>query len=234
MKQSFTIKDLPVPERPRERMVVLGERALSIQELIAIVLGKGIRGESVLTTAQNLLSQFGSLNGLCEASFEDLQSVRGLGFAKACQVKACLEIARRISLNEQVLIKDASRRVSIISPEILAPLLRDRVGDFKKEHCVVASFDIRNKLIGIDTVGVGILNANLIHPREVFSTAISRHAAAIIISHNHPSGESEPSDEDVLVTERLVSSGRVVGIEVMDHVIVTKSDFYSFKEHGLL
>lgn len=228
MSPSFTVLDLPTHERPRERMVNAGAEALSSQELLALVLGRGIQGESVLITAQKLLSQFGSLENILQASLADLQKVRGLGVAKATQLKACLEIARRVSA-----VKIDERKIVMRAGDVYG-LVKAKISEELKEHFVVLSFDVRNKFLGLDVVAVGILNANVVHPRETFESAIRRHAAHIIVSHNHPSGVCDPSDEDLALTKRLVEAGDIMGIHVVDHVIVSRESYFSFVENGLI
>lgn len=226
-RHGLTIHDIPSSERPRERLLSFGAESLSSIELLALVLGSGLRGESVLVTSQKLLSKFGSLNGVLSASIADLMSVRGLGQAKAAQIKACFEIVRRVK----------GGRVSETGMVVMRSLdvyriVCSKIVQFSKEHFVVLSFDIRNRYLGVDTVGVGILNANLIHPRETFEAAIRRHAAQVVISHNHPSGNCSPSDEDIEVTKRLCEAGKILGIELVDHVIVSETGFYSLRDNG--
>lgn len=228
--KSFTVKDLPSEERPRERLANLGAENLSIHELLAIILGKGSRGESVITTVQKTIAKFKSLEGLQEASLEDLQEVRGLGIAKACQLKACLELAKRLNKPLQN-DKNKKKNQKLTSAKEVYEALRKKIGGLKKENFVVVSLDTRNKIIAVDTVFVGTLNSSLIHPREIFETAIRRHAAVIVVAHNHPSGDPKPSDEDVKVTKLLLDAGKIMGIQVLDHLVVTKDKFYSFLEN---
>ena len=229
MKQSFTIHDLPKEERPRERLVNLGEQALSTQELLQLILGRGIAGESVAVTAQKLLTDFGSLQKLSEASIEELSQVRGIGLAKACQIRACFEIARRIYNNDQA-SNDKQKAKTILSAEDVYKLVKSRLKNYAKEHFFVLSFDTRSKLLGIDEISVGTLNANLVHPRETFEAAIHRHGAQVIIVHNHPSGNPNPSEDDLTITKQLIESGKILGIEVVDHIIVSKDSFVSLRE----
>lgn len=230
--KSFTLHDLPKSERPRERLKRLGPDSLSAQELLSLILGRGVRGESVSMTSQKLLSYFGSLEGIMNASLEDLQSVKGLGLAKASQLKACFEIARRVFTKNE--IAEEVQQKEITSAEEVYELIKSKISNYAKEHFVVLSFDTRNKFLGVDTISVGILNANLVHPRETFDAAIRRHAAQIIVTHNHPSGDPEPSEDDLEITKRLVEAGKILGIEVIDHIVVTKNSFFSFKEKGLI
>ena len=233
MKQSFTVRDLPQAERPRERMQKFGIEALSAQELLMLLLGRGVRGESIATCAQKLLSQFGSLEGIMQASLEDLQTVKGIGFAKAAQLKACMEISRRKEQAGESLA-ESQKGNAVVSPQAVSRLVQAKISNYAKEHFLVVSFDVRNKVIGIDTVTVGTLNASIVHPRETFDTAIRRHASHIILAHIHPSNDTEPSSQDLAITNRLAQAGKILGIELVDHIIVGQSGFLSFKERQLL
>lgn len=209
-----------------------GAEALSAQELLALILGRGVRGESVMMTAQLLLSGFGSLQGVMEASLEELQGVNGIGAAKACQLKACLEVARRTSRKEAGV--PHAKKACVVSPREVYEMAYGKLREYSKEHFFVLCFDARNKLLGMDTVSVGTLNASMVHPRETFEAAIRRHASHIIIAHNHPSGELDPSPQDLEVTRRISDAGKILGIELADHVIVAHTGYVSFKEKGLL
>lgn len=230
---SFTVRDLPSSERPRERLLRHGSQALSLQELLALILGRGVRGESVIVTSQKLLSQFGSLELLLDASIEDLRQIKGIGTAKACQIKACLEISRRFNSQSATSIQKKKGK-KILSPSDLFVLLKPILSHHKKEHFLLVSFDTRNKVIGIDTISIGTLNASLVHPRELFEIAIRQHAASVILAHNHPSGDPDPSDEDLKVTVKLVDAGKLLGIEVLDHIIVTRDHYFSLKNEKTL
>lgn len=236
MKQSFTVRDLPQQERPRERLQEFGSEALSAQELLALILGRGSGGESVMTTAQKLLARFGSLQGVMQSSLEDLRSVRGIGLAKAAQIKACMEIARRGDERVAESFKETAGRKQklVVSPHTVFKLVHSKISNYAKEHFLVLSFDTRNKLLGIDTVAVGTLTASLVHPRETFDAAIRRHASHIIVAHNHPSNDTEPSPEDIETTRRLAHAGKILGIELVDHIIVSPFGFLSLKEKHLL
>ncbi len=226
-QRGFTIHDLPQAERPRERLQRLGPEALSSQELIALVLGRGVKGESVMVTAQRLLSTFGNLKNISEASLEELSSVKGVGLAKAAQLKAAFALAERAedSSGERVKIKTASDVVRLV---------RARLRDKKKEHFMILCLDTKNSLIKASNVSMGTLNASLVHPREVFKEAIQSLAHAIILVHNHPSGNPMPSDADIEITRRIIDAGRIVGIDVLDHVIIARERAFSFKEKGLI
>jgi DNA repair protein RadC len=227
MNKSFTIHDLPKDERPRERLVKFGEQALSAQELLQLILGRGVAGESVAITAQKLLSQFGSLQKLAEASIEELSSIKGIGLAKAAQIKSAFEIGRRVSLQTP-----SYKSKELTDPEKVYRLIKSKLKDYHKEHFYIIALNSRN--YSIAEVSVGSLNASIVHPREVFAEAIKSKAASVIFAHNHPSGDPEPSEDDLLLTKKLVESGKILGIEVIDHIIVAKDRFFSFKDKGLI
>jgi DNA repair protein RadC len=229
--KSYTLHDIPINERPRERLVKYGVEALSLQELLSLIFGRGVKGESVINISQKLISNFGSLNKLSEASIEELKKVRGLGLAKACQLKACFEISRRFK-KEETLRKN--KRKFIKSPKDLYLLLKEKIINFHKEYFMVVSLDNRNKVISIDVISIGTLNSSLIHPRETFEAAIKNHAAGIIICHNHPSGELKPSKDDLIVTNNLIKAGKLLGIEIVDHIVITKDEYFSFKERKII
>ncbi len=231
MSKFFSIRDLPPEERPRERLAALGSAALSVQELLALILGRGIKDGPVLMTAQALLTRFTSLSGLAQASLYELQTTPGVGFAKATQLAASFEIGKRLEQARNIQTLNESRVVSAYDMFLAA---RHRLTSYSKEHLLVLSFDVRRKLLGIDVVSVGTLDANLVHPRETFAVAIRRHAATVAIVHNHPSGDLEPSQNDVEVTKRLVTAGKIMGIEVVDHLIISEQNYLSFREKNLL
>ena len=227
MSKSFTIHDLPKDERPRERLVKFGEQALSAQELLQLILGRGVAGESVAVTAQKLLAQFGSLQKLAEASIEELSSIKGIGLAKSAQIKAAFEISRRLSTQAP-----SYKSKELTDPEKVYRLIKSKLKDYHKEHFYIIALNSRN--YSIAEVSVGSLNESVVHPREVFAEAIKIKAASVVFTHNHPSGDPEPSEDDLLLTKKLVESGKILGIEVSDHIIVTKTKFFSFKEKGLV
>lgn len=230
MPHSFTLHDLPVEERPRERLKKFGEDALSTQELIQIILGQGVKGESVSVLSQKLITKFGNLEKLSEASLNELYEIKGIGPAKAAKLKAVFEIVRRVTNNQN----NTAQLKEFSSPELVAKIIRGRLKDFKKEHFYIICLDSRNKSIGEFEVSVGTLNASLVHPREIFAEAIKNRAAAIILVHNHPSGSTEPSDADLEITKKLVDAGELLDIHVLDHVIVTKTNHFSFKSNNLI
>ena len=226
---SFTIHDLPAEERPRERLKKHGSQALSGPELLALVIGRGVPGKSALIIAQELLKRFRNIKGVSEATLEELSVIGGIGLAKAAQLKACFELGRRQHL------EDERPKVEITNPQSVVNAIRAKIQDKAKEHFALILLDTRNAVLHISTISMGTANASLVHPREVFKKAIAHGASSVALAHNHPSGNPEPSDDDVRLTQRLVEAGRLLGIEVLDHVIVTTTERYvSFKERGLM
>ena len=234
MNGSFTVRDMPLEERPRERLKRLGPDAVSAQELLAVVLGRGVAGQSVISLSQELLTRFGSLRGVVDASLEQLQEINGLGPDKALQLKACLEIARRVIKEDVSGEVKRNKSKGVASAQDVFEAVSPLVDNFNKENFFVISFDNRNKVLGVDKVAVGTVNASLVHPRETFDVAIRRNATHIAVAHNHPSGNPQPSEADLVVTDRLVKAGELMGIQVLDHVIFSKTQVYSFKENGLM
>jgi DNA repair protein RadC len=228
VKKSFTIHDLPLSERPRERLQKLGVEALSAQEILAVILGRGVAGESVMVTAQRLLSQFGNLKGIADASVEELSQVRGIGLAKAAQIKAAFELSSRLEG-----YAEAGDKPVVKTPEDVNSLMRGRLRGKKKEHFLALLLDTRNQLIKVAEISVGSLDTSIVHPREVFKEAISASAASVIFVHNHPSGDPEASEDDLRLTKRLAEAGELVGIEVLDHIIIGDKKFLSLKREGL-
>jgi len=229
LKNSFTVHDLPLSERPRERLAKLGSEALSSQEILALILGRGIKGESVIITAQKLLSRFGNLKNLASASIEELTQTKGIGPAKAAQIKATFELSKRLehSSNEDT-------KITVKSPEDVVKTARSLLKGKKKEHFVVICLDTRNHLIKTSTVSIGSLDCSIVHPREVFRDAISSSAASVIFIHNHPSGDPTPSEDDIKMTKRLIEAGEIIGIEVLDHIILCDSEHLSMKAKNLV
>jgi len=229
-KRSFTIRDLPISERPRERLLKYGPETLSLQEILALILGRGISGESVLVTAQRILNKFGNLKDLASASLEELSKIKGVGLAKASQIKAAFELGRR--KEDSFYQYYQQKRIKI--PEDAVNLVKSRLKGKKKEYFLVLLLSVKNQLLNIVEISKGSLDSNIVHPREVFKEAISASAASCIFIHNHPSGDPTPSEEDIQLTRRLKEAGEIIGIDVLDHIIVTDLKFVSLKEKTLL
>jgi DNA repair protein RadC len=224
-----TIRELPRSERPRERLVDLGANALSTAELLAIVLGSGGRGRSALRIGQDILAgSRGSLRQLAMRPVADLTSHAGVGRARAVVIRAALELGRRMAVEH----RDES--VPVRSPRDVVGIYASRLEDLPVEEFHVAVLDAQHRLERDITVTRGILNSSLVHPREVFREAIAERAAAIILVHNHPSGDPSPSADDRNVTDQLVAAGRLLDIPVHDHVIIGRGRYTSFAEAGLL
>lgn len=236
--KTFKVHDLPKSERPRERLIQHGADKLSSPELLALILNTGTKGESVMVTAQKLIMQFGSLRGIMEASIEDLKQIKGLGTVKAAKLSASFAIAKKVIIEienfERERRSDKKKFNAVTSPDELYSIIKSKITNFAKEHFWVASLDTRNNFIGMDEISVGTLTASLVHPRETFESAIRKHAAQIIIAHNHPSGELDPSEDDMKITKRLVEAGKIMGIDVLDHLIITVNGYLSFKEKCLI
>ena len=225
---SFTVRDLPRQERPRERLQKFGPEALSAQELLALVIGRGIPKKSVMNIAQELLARFGNIKAISQATIEELSQIKGIGLAKAAQIKACFELGKREELEPEL------KNFDIKDPEAVVKAIRASIKDKAKEHFKLILLNPRNKIIGISTISIGTLNASLVHPREVFKDAIMHSAASVVLAHNHPSGDPEPSEDDIKITKRLIEAGKILGVEVIDHIIIGKNGFFSFKEKGLI
>ncbi|MDM5211468.1 DNA repair protein RadC [Peribacillus sp. RS7] len=222
------IRDYPKEERPRERFLQDGPQSLSNQELLALLLRTGSREESVLQLSGRLINSFKGLRLLKEASVEELTVMKGIGEAKAIQILASVELGRRINkLNDQ-------DRYVIRSPEDGANYCMEEMRFLSQEHFVCLYLNTKNQVLQKTTVFIGSLNASIVHPREVFKEAFRRSAASIICLHNHPSGDPSPSREDIEVTKRLVECGKIIGIEVLDHIIIGEHKYVSLKEKGYL
>ncbi|MDA8229691.1 MAG: DNA repair protein RadC [Desulfitobacterium hafniense] len=224
----YRLKDLPEELLPRERLYKLGPEALSNKEILAILLRTGMRGENVLTLAERLLTEAGGLSGLGKLTVHELERFNGLGKAKAAELKAAIELGRRS------VSSDPLTRPVVNSPQDVAHLVMEEMRHLDREHFKVITLTTKNHVLGISSISIGSLNSSLVHPRECFKEAIRRNSNAIILLHNHPSGDPTPSREDIDVTRRLADGGQILGIEVLDHVIIGDNRYISLKEQGVL
>ncbi|MGQ9823686.1 MAG: RadC family protein [Desulfotomaculales bacterium] len=222
------MKDMPSELRPRERLLKEGARSLTDAELLAILLRTGTSRNTALDLAAVILANFNGLRGLVQASVEELSAVKGVGPAKAAQIKAALELGKRLAADA------GEERAVIKTPADAAGLVMEEMRHLDREHFRALLLNAKNQVIGQEVISIGTLNSSAVHPRELFKSAIKRSAAAVILVHNHPSGDPSPSREDVDVTRRLVEVGRLIGIEVLDHLVIGDNKFSSLKEKGLL
>ncbi|NPV57699.1 MAG: DNA repair protein RadC [Anaerolineae bacterium] len=223
----YRISDMEVSERPRERLARLGPEILSNAELLAILLRVGVAGENVIQVAQRLLIQFGGLPGLHKASFTDLCDARGMGEAKAAQLKAAIELGKRLSSTQP------DDRARIHSPKEAADLVLYEMSAFDQEHLWVLVLDTRNQVLYTDRLYKGSVNTSLVRVGELFRSAVQRNAAAIILVHNHPSGDPTPSPEDMALTRAAIQAGKTLDIEVLDHLVIGFNRYVSMKEKNL-
>lgn len=226
--EKITMKDMPEEGRPRERLLKHGSAALSVFELLAIILRTGSKKKTAIDVAYQLLNSLGGLRGLVAASVDELAQVDGVGAVKAAEIKAAIELgARAVTFEpqDQMHVGKAS--------DIAAMLMAD-MRHLDREHFKTVLLNAKHRVLGVADVSVGCLTSSLVHPREVFKEAIRRSSAAVVLVHNHPSGDPSPSREDILVTERLVRAGEILGIQVLDHVILGDSAFVSLREKGLV
>ncbi|MGX2960732.1 RadC family protein [Peribacillus sp. JNUCC 23] len=222
------IRDVPKDERPRERFIQNGPQSLSNQELLAILLRTGTKDESVIQLANRLINTFEGLRMLKDASIDEITAIKGIGEAKAIQILTAVELGKRITqLNYQ-------DRYVIRSPEDGANYCMEEMRFLSQEHFITLYLNTKNQVLHKQTIFIGSLNASIVHPREVFKEAFRRSAASIICLHNHPSGDPSPSREDIEVTKRLVECGKIIGIELLDHIIIGEHKFVSLKEKGYL
>jgi len=216
------IKDIPEFNRPREKLKERGASALSDTELIAVILGSGSKGQDVLSLSSKVAKLLAENKG--KLSMEQLSEIEGIGQAKASQILAGFELSRRYFVKETIRITGAS--------DIL-PLIKDIAGK-QQEHFICISLNGANEVIENRIVTVGLLDKSQVHPREVFADVITDRAAGVIFAHNHPSGESKPSNSDLKIHEQLTEAGKILGIKVLDHIIISKKGYYSFQENGLI
>ena len=227
MQPVYRITDLAADERPRERLAHLGPQALSTSELIAILLRVGVAGENAIQVGQRILKAFGGLRGLHRAPFDELCNQRGIGEAKAAQIKAAVELGRRLAL------ESPEERPVVNSPADAAALLVYEMSALEQEHLRVILLDTRNRVLDIVEVYKGSVNSSQVHVGELFKAAIRRNASALIVVHNHPSGDPTPSPDDVAVTRAIVQAGKLLDVGVLDHMVIGQGRWVSLKERGL-
>jgi DNA repair protein RadC len=226
MKKSSPIRDLPSIDRPREKLKQKGVQNLKDVELLAILLGTGYQGKNVLQLAQSILAKYPRKKFL-SLTYDQLIKIKGISSAKACAILAAAELTKRV-----LKVRDETLPIIKSVKDVIAQAVYMR--DKTREHLMVIYLNARNEMIFKKPMFVGTLNANLVHPREIFAEALRRNAASIILVHNHPSGDPEPSKDDLTITKRITEAGKIMGIDVLDHVIITKNKVFSFKEKGPL
>jgi len=226
-RAQYRIRDLAPTDRPREKLIKYGAEKLEDEELIAILIRVGVQGENAVEVGRRLLGQFNGLRGLFEATFEDLSRQRGIGMVKAVQIKAAIELGRRLNSTP------ADMSPVIQSPADAAGIVMYEMSNLPQENLWILNLDTRNRLINVEKLYKGSLNTSMVRVGEVFKAAIQKNAAAILMVHNHPSGDPAPSPEDANLTRAVVSAGKLLDIDVLDHVVIGRGRFVSLKERGL-
>jgi len=227
--KKYTVKELPLDDRPREKLLLRGSQNLSDAELVAILLRTGKKGKSVLEISRELISNEGNLAKLATRTVDSLQKVSGIGKDKAATLEAAFELSRRI-LSQAKWFSNQK----VTSPQEIAEIFIPMLRDDSKEKFIVVCLNSSNKIIKHETISIGNLNSSVVHPREIFKVAIDCSSASIILIHNHPSGNPEPSNEDIRITKKVVESGKILDIPVFDHLIIAGDTFTSFVEKRLI
>jgi DNA repair protein RadC len=228
-KKNYTVKELPLDDRPREKLLMRGAQNLTDAELIAILLRTGKKGTSVLEISRELIKSDGNLAVLATKTVDSLQKVSGIGKDKAATLAAAFELSRRI-LSQQKWLSNKK----VTSPQEIADIFIPLLRDDNKEKFIVVCLSSSNKIIKHETISIGNLNSSVVHPREIFKVAIDCASASIILIHNHPSGNPEPSNEDIRITKKIVESGKILDIPVFDHLIIAGETYTSFVEKRLI
>ncbi|MDW5549927.1 RadC family protein [Methanosarcina sp.] len=221
------IQDIPEEERPRERLIRNGPESLSNAELLGIILRTGSREENVVNLCSRILTEY-SIKQLSLANISRLMQVHGVGKAKAAQIAAVFELARRL----ETFVEEPKRKVC--SPKDVYTLMYPKMREQKKEKFITLCLDTKNQILREEVVSIGSLNASIVHPREVFKSALMESSASVIMVHNHPSGDPSPSREDIMVTEKMVEGGKILGIDVLDHIIIGEGRYVSLKDEGFV
>jgi DNA repair protein RadC len=227
-KENLTIKDIPTEDRPRERLLKYGAEVLSNSELLAILIRVGTKSESAIKIAQKIISTEEGLQFLSTSTLEELSGFKGIGTAKAAQIKAAIEIGKRLKNFR------TDHKIKINKPFDAVEMLMEDMRYLKKEHLKVLFLNTKNFVICVQDLSIGSLSSSVVHPREIFSEAIRKSCSSIIVSHNHPSGDPTPSQEDISITKRLHEVGKLVGIELLDHLIIGDGIYISLKEKGII
>ncbi|RLD17061.1 MAG: hypothetical protein DRI36_04760 [Caldiserica bacterium] len=217
------LREIPLKERPQEKLIREGPDRLKDYELLSLIVRSGTKDKDVIAISKEIIRRFGSK--IVDANFDELKRFKGVGVAKAVRIVACFELAKRFLKEKKV--------YPLLSPVDVWKYLIEFAGK-KKEYFIVLYLDVRNQEIGREVISVGTLNMNVVHPREVFEVAIRNHSAGIIVAHNHPSGAVNPSKEDIEITKRIKNAGEILGIELLDHIIISKEGYFSFKENSLI
>lgn len=221
------IQDIPEEERPRERLIRNGPESLSNAELLGIILRTGSREENVVNLCSRILTKY-SIKQLSLANVSRLMQVHGVGKAKAAQIAAVFELARRL----ETFVEEPKRKVC--SPKDVYILMYPKMREQKKEKFITLCLDTKNQILKEEVISIGSLNASIVHPREVFKSALMESSASVIMVHNHPSGDPSPSREDIMVTEKMVEGGKLLGIDVLDHIIIGEGRYVSLKDEGFV
>lgn len=229
MSNDVKINDIPKNERPMERLIKFGADSLSNAELLAILLRTGTRGENIISISTRLLSQVDGLDGLLNISLDDIKKIRGIKNVKACQLMAMTELFKRFNT-----LRSQRQEYKITSPKDVADLLINEMNGLNQEVLKLILLNTKNIIIGVKDVFKGSLNTSIVHPREIFSEAVKKGSANIIICHNHPSGDPMPSKEDINLTVRIKQCGELMGIGLLDHIVIGNNKYISLKEKGII
>ncbi len=226
IQEKYKIKDLPENQRPREKLISKGSQNLKDEELLAILLRTGREGKSAIDTAKQILNKH-SKKRLLGLSCDDLMKIKGIGPAKACTILAAQELVKRA-----LKVRDETLPIIKSVEDVMAQAVYMR--EKTRKHLKAIYLNARNEMIFKKPMFIGTLNANIVHPREIFAEALNQNAASVILVHNHPSGDAEPSEADLEITKRIIEAGKIMGIDVLDHIIITKNKIFSFKEKQLI
>lgn len=229
MNNSIKVIDIPQEERPVEKLLISGPETLTNAELLAVILRTGTRGENIISLSTRIISEFNGLDGLLDAGINEITSIKGIKNIKASQILAVGELVKRINVLSLIKIGKV-----ISSPTDIASLIMKEMSFLKQEVLKLIMLDTKNNIIGIKDVFKGSLNTSIVHPREIFKEAIKKSSSSIIICHNHPSGDPTPSKEDINITIRLKECSKIIGIDLLDHLIVGKNQYVSLKEKGII